>query len=425
MANIIGVCSDVFTEEYALAKIFVYAIPVFICINAFATGQFVLSYICGFFVILMLLGLLSFGINNLRENKNEILTFNIQQLAITTVKTAVAITPQVSIAVMIAMTTKELIPEIDGFPQFQMIINIMIWCLLFSMVMTSYLSFAKHLRIKEAYNIKIIYESVVDVFVNLVFITLQMVIANSIFIGLMVYIFTLFNMKLTHPGFLFYCSILVIVNLSVLANFLAQVSYDFIKGSDEDYKDKYKIGSTISTSGFSGGVTAQPSQSGYNRDKSNVKTQQNTGIGRSNFNKKSNNGIKSPNRSFGSGGQAKNNFKRTGSINNSRMNKTQGSSYKITGNNSSRNFGGNSQNRFGQSNNQKNISQNKPSQTNNSNDNSSSKNNMQNNQQRRPFGGNSSSHNNIPPKRNFGGNQSKFGNNRRPNGGNNFGNNKP
>ena len=55
MANIIEAFNDVFTEEYALAKFFVYAIPAFICLNAYATGQFVLSGICGFFVVLLLL----------------------------------------------------------------------------------------------------------------------------------------------------------------------------------------------------------------------------------------------------------------------------------------------------------------------------------------------------------------------------------
>lgn len=415
MANIIGACNDVFTEEYALAKIFVYAIPVFICVYAFATGQFVLSYMCGFFVILMMLGLLSSGIYNLRENKNEILTFNLQQLAISTVKTAIAITPQISIAAMIAIFTKEMIPEIDGFPQFPMVVNIIIWCILFSIVMTSYLSFAKHLNIKEAYNIKVIYDSVVDVFVNLVFISIQFIIANSIFVGLMVYVFTLFNIKLTHPGFLFYCSILVIVNLSILANFLSQISYDYIRGSDEDYKDKYKIGSTIATSTFSGGATSQPSGQGFGQSKSNSNTSQNSGIGRSNFNK-NNGGIKTSNSSLGSGGQANSNFKRTGSINNGGINRAQGSP---------RNFGGNSQNRFGQSNNsQGNISQNRPPQTNNQQGGSSFGNSSQNNQQRRSLGGGSSSQSNFQQKRNFGGNQSNFGNKKRPNGGNNFGNNK-
>jgi hypothetical protein len=259
MANIIEAFNDVFTEEYALAKFFVYAIPVFICLNAYTTGQFVLSGICGFFVILLLFGLLTCGINSMRENKQEILTFNVQYLAMGTVKTAIAIIPQVSIAAMFGVFIQEIIPANEEMAQLPLIINLVLWSILTSLIITSYLAFTKHLDIKEAYNIKLILESVVDVFVNLVFVGVQLIIANAILLGMMSYVFTVLNLPLTHPGFIFYCSLLSIINLSVLANMLSQASYDCIKGNDEDYKDRYKIGTTINTSTFSGGIAITPS----------------------------------------------------------------------------------------------------------------------------------------------------------------------
>ena len=259
MANIVEAFNDVFTEEYALAKFFVYAIPVFICLNAYATGQFVLSGICGFFVVLLLLGLLTCGINGMRENKQEILTFNVHLLAISTVKTAIAITPQISIAAMIGFFVRELLPATEEMSQLPMIVNLILWSILISLITTSYLAFTKHMDIKEAYNFKIIIESVVDVFVNLVFFGIQMIIANAILIGMMSYVFTVLNLPFMHPGFIFYCSLLVIINLSVLANMLSQASYDCIKGKDEDYKDRYKIGTTLNTATFSGGIAITPS----------------------------------------------------------------------------------------------------------------------------------------------------------------------
>lgn len=259
MANIVEAINDVFTEEYALAKFFVYAIPVFICINAYVTGQFVLSGFCGFFVALLLLGLLTCGINNLRENKQEILTFNIQHLVTTTIKTAIVIVPQVSIALMVSMFIRELIPVNEEMGQLPMIVNIVIWSIMTSMITTSYLAYAKHVEIKDAFNIKLILESVVDVFVNLVFFLIQLLIADLIFFGMMSYVFTILNLPLSHPGFIFYCSLLIIINISISANILAQASYDCIKGRDEDYKDRYKIGSTLQTANFSGGITITPS----------------------------------------------------------------------------------------------------------------------------------------------------------------------
>lgn len=259
MANIIEAFNDVFTEEYALAKFFVYAIPVFICLNAYATGQFVLSGICGFFVVLLLLGLLTCGINGMREHKQEILTFNVQNLVTATIKTAIAVVPQISVAAMIGLFVKELLPATEELGQIPMIVNLIVWSILVSIITTSYLAFTKHMDVKEAYNMKTILESVVDVFVNLVFFGIQLVIANAIFVGMMSYVFTVLNLPLMHPGFIFYCSLLVIINVSVTANMLSQASYDCIKGRDDDYQDKYKIGTTLATANFSGGISITPS----------------------------------------------------------------------------------------------------------------------------------------------------------------------
>ena len=55
------------------------------------------------------------------------------------------------------------------------------------------------------------------------------------------YSFTYLDVPLTHWGFIWYCSMISVINLSVFANYLAQTAYEHIQLDDEDYKDKYII----------------------------------------------------------------------------------------------------------------------------------------------------------------------------------------
>ena len=48
-------------------------------------------------------------------------------------------------------------------------------------------------------------------------------------------------MPFNHWGFVLYCSMVFVINISILANFLAQASYEHIKGNNEEYDDYSQI----------------------------------------------------------------------------------------------------------------------------------------------------------------------------------------
>lgn len=242
MANIVDAFNDSLTENMAYVKIAVYAIPVYIIANMFVIGKTDALPFIAPIAILLFLALLTQGINNVRMNRREILSFNPLQLANALLKAIIVIAPQILIfgAIGYNLTTKVTIP-ID-LPQVPLIYSILVWSIIFSIVLTSYLSFAKYLKIKEGFNYKVIFEACIDVLISFLFFIPQLALANVILVGPVAYVFSVFNPNfMNHWGFVAYCSMAFVVNISILANYLAQASYEQIKGNNEEYDENVQI----------------------------------------------------------------------------------------------------------------------------------------------------------------------------------------
>ena len=137
------------------------------------------------------------------------------------------------------LTTSVYIP-ID-LPHVPLIFSIIVWALLFSIVLTSYLSYAKYLKIPQGFNYKVIAESCIDVLVSCIFYVPQVFIADAILIGPIAYLFFYFGQTFTNPLFVLYCCAIFVINVSMLANFFAQIGYQYIKGSNEEYNDNINV----------------------------------------------------------------------------------------------------------------------------------------------------------------------------------------
>lgn len=241
MANIVDAFNDALTENMAYAKIGVFAIPVYIIANQFMVGNTSMLPLYSVIAGVLFLALLTQGINNVRMNRREILTFNFIKLGITLLKTIVVLVPQILIfgAIGYNLTTKVTIP-ID-LPHVPLIYSILVWAIIFSIVLTSYLSYAKYLRVLQGFNYKLIFESCIDVLVSFIFFIPQLVLANVVLIGPVAYLYSVFNLPFDHWGFVAYCSAVFVINISILANYLAQASFEQIKGNNEDYDENVQI----------------------------------------------------------------------------------------------------------------------------------------------------------------------------------------
>ncbi len=175
------------------------------------------------------------------KNRNEILTLNPLKLLNSIVRTFLAVVPTIVVwGIIGGLIVKNVKIPIE-LPHVPLIFQIIVWSIIFSIVMTSYMSFSKYLKVQQAFNYKVIGESCIDVLVSFLFFVPQLVIANGILIGPVAYLFFFFHLPFNHWGFVLYCSMVFVINISILANFLAQASYEHIKGNNEEYDDYSQI----------------------------------------------------------------------------------------------------------------------------------------------------------------------------------------
>ena len=237
MVSVIDAFNEAFSEDYAYLKIILYSIPVNFVVDLYMKGKIHEFHYWGIIVGLLLLGLLTAGINNVRMNKREILTLNPLHYLKALGKTFVVVVPHLILfgALGHFIVTKVKIPI--ALPWIPLTFKIIVWSIIFSIIFTSYLSFAKYLRIKEGFNYKAIADCCIDVLISFVIFVLPLSFANIVLLGPVAYLFFVFKLPFTHWGFIAYCCMVLIINISMLANFLAQCAYEHIKGSADDYNE--------------------------------------------------------------------------------------------------------------------------------------------------------------------------------------------
>ncbi len=238
MSSIVSAFSDAFSERLSFLKIAIYAIPVYFCARLFMAGKMDMLYICGTLTSILLFILMTSGINNVRENKREILTLDPVRLLSTFVKTSIVVVPHLLFwsAIGYGITKIIILPDDTA----NLIFNIVVWVIVQTMVFTAYLAFAKYLDIRDGFNLQIIFASCVDVFAALFFYVLQMIIVIPVLIGPFAYAFWLLHVPFDHWFFIILCSLALVASVSISANYFAQVSYEYIVMSN-DRKDDYQI----------------------------------------------------------------------------------------------------------------------------------------------------------------------------------------
>ncbi len=241
MTSLFDAFNDSIGEEYAFLKYVVYAFPVYFCVKLYLSGNFVLFYLVAVPVFLLFLALLSNGVNNVRKNRKEILTFNFFKIIHILFIGFIALAPTFLILFIIAYCLVSFVNLPFDISYLQLIFKCVVWLIVGSVALTAFLSFSKNMNIKSAYNFPIIFESCIDVLIDILFLIPQLVIMNGLIVGVVWYLFFYFKIPLTNPAFLFYCSVVFVFNISVLSGYFSQSAYEFIRGNDEEYRDNYYI----------------------------------------------------------------------------------------------------------------------------------------------------------------------------------------
>jgi len=245
MASIVDAFNDTFSDYMAYVKFVIYAIPVYFCADLFIKGQMDSLYLWGTVVGVLIFALLTKAINNVKANNKEILALNPLSLIVPTIKACIVVVPQAAIYYFAgSLITNNITIPLD-IPHIQLIFNIVIWSVFAAIVFTSYISFSKYLSIKEGYNYLKIIPASIDMLVSLIFAVPQFAIANLIIVGPVAYLFWFFHIPFTNWGFVGYCSIIFIINISLLSNYFAQLSYEHLRASKNEISEDHQINSII------------------------------------------------------------------------------------------------------------------------------------------------------------------------------------
>lgn len=245
MATVLTYINDSFGDKTNNAKIIFYSILPAITAYLFVKGEMEMFYIFAIISAVLFLGLLTNGISNVRGNKQIIMTINPFKLLYTIALTAICIIPQILIFGFVGTTIINLVHLPIDIPHFQLIFEIIVWAILGSIIFTSYLSFAKYLSPLDAFKYKVVFESCIDVLVSCVFFLPQLLLVDAILIGPIIMLCSYFNIPYTHIIALIYYSVVFVMNIPILAGFLAQVSFENIKENNRYYDDKFDIAGNV------------------------------------------------------------------------------------------------------------------------------------------------------------------------------------
>ncbi len=239
MASIVDSLNEAFLDSFAPLKLVGFAIPVYFAITSFMDGNLPVLYIWDTIIAILFLALLTQGIYNVRRSKREILSLNPWALVKDLAKTVVAVVPNAIIWIGAGfLLVKNVTIPID-VDWAQKVFVWIVFIIVYAIVMTSYLSFAKTMKVVQAYNYKVIFDSCVDVLIALFFFKLQLALVQIVLFGPVAYLYSFFKVPFTHWAFLFYASIVAVVDLSITANYLAQIAYECIPGNNEEYDNNY------------------------------------------------------------------------------------------------------------------------------------------------------------------------------------------
>lgn len=241
MALIVDSFSDALNQDNFLLKTIVYALPVFLCANFYISKNMGALFFFGFLTAVLLIALLSIGIYNITNNKREILTFNFLNLFVTIIKLFFIVGFYFFILAIIGFLALKFIKIPIDNKYIQIGFKFFVIFFLSDIGFTPYLAFSRKQDVKEAYKFNLIQEASMDLLLALLFMIPQFLIVDAILVGLVWYVLFVVGIPLTSPIFTFYCSFIVVLNVSALSSYLSQIAYTCIPAEDEDYRDNYYL----------------------------------------------------------------------------------------------------------------------------------------------------------------------------------------
>lgn len=227
MASIVDSFREVFSDRRAFLKLIILAIPTYYCYQLYvgANGDFGGFWFWTYVFVFFLFGFLIEVTNNVIDENDSVLpSMNPFLMAFDAIKGILAIGPLSLICCGIANYINSLINIIFWF---DITLKILIWIVVVSIVITSFLLFCAKKKIVAAYNFPVMYSRIGDIIFVLIFFIIQLTIINIPTTGFIGYsIFVIFG--LNSPLFAFFLAFAAMFNLAVAGHYMGQIHYEAI-----------------------------------------------------------------------------------------------------------------------------------------------------------------------------------------------------
>lgn len=224
MASVIDSFKETFGDKMSFLKLLVFAVPVFISYSMATESKsdYGMAVIIMIVTLFFLLGFLTKVTGNVINETDSLLpSLNPIKLALTAAKAIIAIGPVAFISYLFASYACSVINFVQWLDY---ILETLVWLIVASVVLTSFLMFAPKERIKDAYKMKLLFQKAGDLIVMLIVMVLQFIVINLPTTGFITY--TLIILFGYGDILNFFLSFALIFNLAAMGQYLAQVHYE-------------------------------------------------------------------------------------------------------------------------------------------------------------------------------------------------------
>lgn len=236
MASIKDAFDETLQDEHALAKYITLAIPLFLCTrfltNVSEIGYFLPTFL---FTAILFIGFALKCTTNVRASKNVILpTFiTFPSLLWYGIWGVIALTPLIIIAYTLEFFITGFLDKTITDPATLQVFVVITTALCNSIAYTGYLLYARNLRVSDVYNPKVIGTYCADILIAVIFMKIKLFIVDCIILAPVLYMIWLF-FGLPHPIAVFYCCMVIVFNIAIMAHYMAQIDYETIREDDEN-----------------------------------------------------------------------------------------------------------------------------------------------------------------------------------------------
>ena len=233
MSSIVEAAEEVVQEKFGVFKCILYSLPLFGTYVLQKNGLTIPYHISNCITSLLLLAISKIIINNVRNCKDYVHPKNgIFGVIGEAIKLFFVMLPITAILGTIGYYLSQIqVPQI--FNNAQNVYILIITAILGSMLLASFIFYAKTNKIKDAYNIRGILQYCTDIFVTVLFGLPRLFLLNLVTFGVVTYIFYFF-FGLDNYYYAYACCLATAFNVAIFAHFLAQVDYETVKHDDNE-----------------------------------------------------------------------------------------------------------------------------------------------------------------------------------------------